>query len=396
VRAIAILAWSVLGACGSGPELVGDDLTDLPLPGLDATWLDRFFEGDRLFEVTFTPADGLGPLFIRQSCAACHEAGGRGPGFVEKLVQVDGAGTPVQGQPGLPFGQTVRPQKSAGATQAIDSSPSLTVLRSRRVGPTVWAAGAIEALDEADLFGLERAQAQRTDGISGRVHLVTYESRGTADEAFHRSAKGDRVVGRFGVKARIAYLDDFAADAFQGDMGLTTPLRPAELPNPDGLDDDLKSGVDVDLPGLSHVTDYLRLLRLPARRAPPMEGSALFAKVSCDVCHVPVLRTRRDTPVPQLSNVEVRLFTDVLLHDLGPTFFDGVIEGEASPTEFKTPPLVGLRFFRSFLHDGRAATVHEGIVLHGAEGSEAKASVDAYLALSDAERRTLLAYLLTL
>ena len=29
-------------------------------------------------------------------------------------------------------------------------------------------------------------------------------------------------------------------------MGITSPLRPTELPNPDGLTDDVKPGVDVD------------------------------------------------------------------------------------------------------------------------------------------------------
>ena len=29
-------------------------------------------------------------------------------------------------------------------------------------------------------------------------------------------------------------------------MGITSPLRPVELPNPDGLTDDVKPGVDID------------------------------------------------------------------------------------------------------------------------------------------------------
>jgi CxxC motif-containing protein (DUF1111 family) len=225
---------------------------------------------------------------------------------------------------------------------------------------------------------------------------VTYQSEGSVDPTFHRTRKGDRVVGRFGVKARVGYLDDFAADAFQGDLGLTSPLRPVEPSNPDGLTDDLKPGVDVDAPSLAFVADYLRLLRLPARRARNGPGAQAFEKATCDVCHVPALRTRSDVPVPPLAGVDVPLYTDVLLHDLGPSFSDGLVEGDASPTEFKTPPLVGLRFFRSFLHDGRAATLDDAIRLHGGEGSEARASVDAYRALPDAEREALLDFLSSL
>lgn len=391
-----LLQLVVLSSCGGEPIAVGDDPTDLPLAGLSDELLDRFAEGDRLFEVTFTPADGLGPLSIRQSCAACHEGGGRGPGFVEKRANVDAQGRPVPGQPALPHGNTVRRQHSAGATSSIDSLPSPSLLASRRVGPVVWAAGAIEAVDEAELFRHEAEQAQRTDGVSGRVHLVTYQSDGSTDHAVHRAKRGDRVVGRFGVKARLGYLDDFAADAFQGDMGLTSTLRPTEPTNPDGLTDDLKPGVDIDASSLAFVVDYLRLLRLPARRRVPASGAAAFGKATCDVCHIPSLRTRSDVTVPPLAGVAVALYTDVLLHDLGPSFSDGLVEGDASPTEFRTPPLVGLRFLRSFLHDGRAATLDEAILLHGAEGSEARASVDAYRGLTDAERRALLDFLSSL
>jgi electron transport complex protein RnfG len=39
------------------------------------------------------------------------------------------------------------------------------------------------------------------------------------------------------LKGRVATLDEFTADAFQGDMGITSPLRPTEPANPDGPKD---------------------------------------------------------------------------------------------------------------------------------------------------------------
>src|SRR5262245_59853315 len=45
--------------------------TDQPLVGLPRTGIDLFNRGDKIFESTFTVADGLGPLYIRASCAAC-------------------------------------------------------------------------------------------------------------------------------------------------------------------------------------------------------------------------------------------------------------------------------------------------------------------------------------
>lgn len=393
MRPFALLA-SLLVACGPpGPQAIEDDLTDLPLVGLSPDWEARFVEGDRLFEVPFTAVDGLGPLYIRQACASCHQGGGRGPGFVEKVAQVEADGvTPVAGQPGLPLGHTIRRLMTAGANQPLVPSDS-ALKQSTRVGPAVWAAGAIEAIAESELLRLEAEQAARTDGVSGRVNRVTYSSERSADAAFHAHVKGQLVIGRFGVKARVATLDDFAADAFQGDMGLTSPLRLNEPENPDGLVDDRKPGVDLSTETIAAVADYLRLLRIPARRTVTGDGARLFESAGCATCHVPTLKTRSDYPVEMLAGVEVHVYSDVLLHDLGPTLADGLTDGDATSSEFRTAPLVGLRFLKSFLHDGRAATLDDAILLHGAEGSEARASVQAFQQLSAPERQALLTFL---
>lgn len=400
LRALFVFCCVLLSyACGPapGPRAVGDDLTDLPLVGLSAEWTSRFDEGDRLFEVPYTAGDGLGPLYIRQACAACHAGGGRGPGFVEKVAQVEGDGvTPVAGQPALPLGHTVRRLMAGGARQPLEAPSQPGLRQSTRVGPPVWAAGAIEAIDERELLRLEAEQAQRGDGVSGRVNRVSYASERSADLAFHGHRKGDAVIGRFGVKARVATLDDFTADAFQGDMGLTSPLRLTEPANPEGLLDDHKPGIDLPLETVQAVADYLRLLRLPARRPAPPEGPRLFEAAGCATCHVPSLTTRADYPVPQLAGVSVQVYSDVLLHDLGASLADGLTDGDATSSEFRTAPLVGLRFSRSFLHDGRAATLDEAVRLHGAEGSEARAAVLAFERLSDQERAALLSFLSTL
>jgi CxxC motif-containing protein (DUF1111 family) len=396
MRPFPLIAGLFVACGGPTPQTVDDDLTDLPLAGLSPEWEARFAEGDRLFEVPFTAVDGLGPLYIRQSCASCHQGGGRGPGFVEKVAQVEADGvTPVTGQPDLPLGHTIRRLMTAGANQPLIPA-SMGLKQSMRVGPSIWAAGAIEAIAERELLRLEAEQARRTDGVSGRVNRVVFGSERAADAAFHTHVKGDLVIGRFGVKARVATLDDFAADAFQGDMGLTSPLRQNEPLNPDGLRDDRKPGLDLSLETVAAVADYLRLVRIPARRAVTSEGARVFESVGCATCHVPTLETRSDYPVPALAGVDVHVYSDVLLHDLGPTLADGLTDGDATSSEFRTAPLVGLRFLKSFLHDGRAATLADAIILHGAEGSEARASVQAFQQLSAQERQALLTFLDTL
>src|ERR1043166_3066855 len=62
--------------------------SDVPIDGLAHDDVVGFHDGDDLFGLPFRPVDGLGPLFIRTSCAACHVEGARGPGLVQKMAIV--------------------------------------------------------------------------------------------------------------------------------------------------------------------------------------------------------------------------------------------------------------------------------------------------------------------
>ena len=90
------------------------------------------------------------------------------------------------------------------------------------------------------------------------------------------------------MKARLATLDDVVADALQGDLGLTSRLRPTELPNPDGLADDLLPGVDLGDTELAAVVAYTRLLDIPERSVPDARGVALSSRwaARCATCQV--------------------------------------------------------------------------------------------------------------
>ncbi|MFN7143429.1 MAG: di-heme oxidoredictase family protein, partial [Myxococcota bacterium] len=99
-----------------------------------------------------------------------------------------------------------------------------------------------------------------------------------------------------------------------------------------------------------------------------------------------------DWPAPQQAGTDAPLFTDLLLHDMGEGFSDGLTDGLAGPSEWRTAPLVGLRHLRYFLHDGRASTVEAAIEAHGAAGSEAAFAAERFATLPDADRAVLLAY----
>jgi CxxC motif-containing protein (DUF1111 family) len=263
---------------------------------------------------------------------------------------------------------------------------------SLRVGPPVLGRGYLEAVGDAEIVRAADAQAGRGDGVHGRVGYVVYGSEPNPDPTFNPHRKGDLVIGRFGMKARIATIDEFTADALQGDMGITSPLRPTEIPNPDGLTDDLKPGIDVTAESVNRRAMYVRLTAIPRRAGLTGEGRALFESAGCAVCHAPSMRTRPDYPIALLAGIDAPVFTDLLLHDMGGGLADGVAEGGAGARDWRTAPLIGLRFDKAYLHDGRARTVEEAILLHDGDGSEAASSIARFRALSPSDHDTLLAF----
>jgi CxxC motif-containing protein (DUF1111 family) len=402
--------WSIDAAAaavdGGVPEVRRDDdddnpgdPSDRPLVGLPRGGLDVFDQGDRLFEATFRASQGLGPLYIQASCASCHQEAGSGPGHVDKFQIVDAVTrAPIANAPEMIFGATERPFTVAGATSPLLAPaaplPGHDVVHSRRIGPSVMGRGYIEAVLDSEIERMAAEQATRSDGIHGRINRVTYRSQAILGVAVpHASGEGN-LIGRFGVKARVTTIDDFTADAFQGDMGLTSPMRPDEPPNPDDLRDDLKPGVDVTAATVTTVAAYLRTIEIPSRAAAVSTGggAAAFAAADCAVCHAPGLRTRADFPVVQLADIHAPIYSDLLLHDMGEGLADRLTDESAGPRDWRTSPLIGLRFQKAYLHDGRAATIEVAILKHAGGGSEANESVAKFKALSPAQRAALLSF----
>ena len=371
----AVLLGSALAACARAPAdpaltVVRDDPSDEPVAGATADDRRIFAAGDRLFERVFRPSQGLGPVFIQASCRGCHGDAGRGPGSVTRMVLVgDDAGV-------LPFGTTARPQFTAGATRPVLPPEGAHLRVSVRVGPAVFGRGWIEAVDDAAILAQEAAQAARGGAVSGRANRLS-----------------DGRIGRLGVKARLADLDAFTADAYHGDMGLTSPRFPTEVPNPDGLTDDLLPGVDLTDETVRLTAGYVRRLALPGRRAADPHGRALFASAGCADCHTPALRTRADFSVTAMAGRDAEVYADLLLHDMGAALSDGVAgEGLATEREWRTAPLIGMRFARSFLHDGRARSVAEAVRAHGAPDAESRESARRFEGLAPADRAALLRF----
>ena len=366
------------------------DVFDAPVEGLTTSELAAFVRGDEEFGRPFSPNAGLGPIFNDVSCAACHSGDGRGQ-LRNALHRIGDPSNDFERDIGGPQIQT---KAISGAT--AEEIPS-TIPVSVRLPPPVFGAGLIVAIPESAILANVDSLYANGDGISGRPNWVTAADFVPATEPGAGPAPR---LGRFGRKAQNPVLFQQVVEAYLQDMGITSPFLPTENRNP-------MMGTPVEavdrapdpevLESTVHaVAFYVRALAPPAPGPDTesrLQGKALFTQIQCASCHFPQYQTGA-SPVAALSNKPVHLYSDLLLHDMGDALADNRPDGQASGREWRTTPLWGLRLMRSFLngqallmHDGRARTIEEAILLHG---GEALASRNAFANLSAAQKAALL------
>jgi CxxC motif-containing protein (DUF1111 family) len=152
-------------------------------------------------------------------------------------------------------------------------------------------------------------------------------------------------------------------------------------------------------------------------------GRANFDAIGCAACHVPTLELddpkldarQRSDPTRAAFVIDVakdgdgpkiepkyagdrtpylvHLFSDLRRHDMGAALATPSAQGKIPARVFLTRPLWGLAETAPYLHDGRAPTLHEAIVLHGGEATSAR---DGYLALDDGGRASVRVFLASL
>ena len=368
------------------------DVFDAPLDGLSPSELAAFVRGDAEFSRRFSPATGLGPIFNNASCASCHSGDGRGV-LENSLNRIGHAGDDFLHSLG---GPQIQDKAIAGA-EAERIPDGVPV--SKRLPPPVFGMGLIEAIPDAAIVALADADDRDGDGISGRPNWV---SAGAYVPATEPGGGAGRKLGRFGRKAQNSSLLQQVTEAYLQDIGITSDFLPVENRNPRASVpiEAIDRVADPEIPAATvlAVTHYVRSLAPPAPGGDSpllVEGRTLFSTVKCASCHVPSLQTGTGA-LAALSNQTVRLYSDLLLHDMGDGLADGRPDGEASGREWRTTPLWGLRLMRQFLdgrtllmHDGRARSVEEAILLHG---GEAAGSRDAYGRLTADQRRALRAF----
>lgn len=338
---------------------------------------DLALRGAAVFARALSPADGLGPLYNATACVDCHAspvAGGMGPDGLATVLRVgrlsDTGFDPLVGRGG-PVARAHSVAELGLPCQLEPGIPAGANITSVRNAPALFGAGLIDAIPD-DV--IRAGAVPRGDGVQGRPNLV------------HAPDGGER-VGRFGWKADTPTLQLFVADALRNEHGITSPLAPAAnlptapvgAPRCAGAADAPKDdGQRVDA-----LTAYVAALPAPA----PLEtastgpvGEALFRDVGCAACHTPIL------PAGQ---ADVPLYSDLLLHDMGRSLDDAVVQGQARGPDWRTTPLWGLSGRSRFLHDGRARTVPAAILAHAGEAEPAR---ERFRALADADREALLAF----
>jgi CxxC motif-containing protein (DUF1111 family) len=369
----------------SAPE--PGDVFDGPVDGLSPSELAAFIRGDQEFGRRFSAATGLGPIFNDVSCAACHSGDGRGRPE-NALTRI---GSPDDGMYSSLGGPQIQDRAIPGALAELTPHG---VPVSLRLPPPVFGAGLIEAIPESDILSRADPDDADGDGISGRPNWVTPPHWVPVTEPGAGTAMR---IGRFGRKAQTSSILQQTVEAYLQDMGITTEYLPVENRNPtaghayDGAD--VVPDPEVPAGVVFAVVNYLRLLAPPAPGVPNAareRGSVLFNDTGCASCHTPVLQTGQATTAA-LANRPVALYSDLLLHDMGDALADQRPDGQANGREWRTTPLWGMRLIRQFLngevflmHDGRARTIEEAILLHGGEAQRSRNLFDALTAADKA------------
>ncbi|GLS26273.1 di-heme oxidoredictase family protein [Marinibactrum halimedae] len=407
---------------------------------LDFSVGNSFFRNPWVIAPASTDArDGLGPLFNTNACQNCHIKDGRGhlpanleDNHVSMLIRLsigDGkkpreASTPhprYGGQlqdfaiPGhtpeanialkyeyqtvtLADGETVSLRKPIAQFNNPAYGPLNNIQYSIRIASPVIGLGLLASIPEAAILAGADPNDRNNDGISGTANSVW------------NATKNKTQLGRFGWKAGQPTLKQQNAAAFNGDMGLTTPVfmnsNCTEYQTrcesaPTGGAPEVSENI------LQKVTFYSANLAVPKRRNADSEqvkqGARLFVETGCENCHHQKWQTTEDQsgigldiPQPWLTNQTIYPFTDMLLHDMGEGLDDNHPEFDAKGSEWRTPPLWGIGLTATvngefgYLHDGRARTLTEAILWHGGEAEQSQVQ---FKQLSTEDRQSLLSFL---
>jgi CxxC motif-containing protein (DUF1111 family) len=362
------------------------ELLDGPVSGLSEAENLQFLRGDVAFnDEVFTSANGLGPLFVATSCGSCHPGDGKGHPFttLTRFGQTDENGNQYLNVGGPQLQHRAIP----GFTP--ESVPQNATL-SRFTPPANTGLGFIDAVSDAEILAWADPDDNDGDGISGVPNWISLKQY--VKERPNSVTQNGRYIGRFGKKAATYDLLQQTATAYNQDIGITSSFEPVDTHSGLVFDPEVSNQT------INDVVFYLKALKAPEPRpeSNSIEGKQLFTTIGCSKCHRPEMKTGNSS-IAAIANKAFYPYSDFLLHDMGSSLDDGYTEGSAKTYEWRTPPLWGVGLSKKsqggqyfLLHDGRARSIEEAILLHGGEGIQSRSN---YEALTNEEKTKLIRFL---
>ena len=290
------------------------------------------------------------------------------------------------------------------------------------------------------LFGLGLIESIQDSAIRANMRENEGEKRALGINGHPNINANTGTISRFGWKAQNASLTVFAGEAYNVEMGISNDLFPiARNENPNcnfayepfdvpRTDESYNNPLKI-MPAWLMFTEFMRFVDAPQpgrMNASAERGKVLFKEVGCAFCHTPSFKTpgvanpggpweEVGAKTVALRGQTVNLYSDLLVHHMGATLADNVVQGDAGPDEFRTTPLWGLGQRLYFLHDGRTSDLMTAIQDHfsfpGFDGgdnpskdrdsakygfSEANGVVSRFNRLSEGDKQSILNFLRTL
>lgn len=359
-----------------------------PIPHLTPLETTLFGSGFQQFIHIWDPQQGLGPVFIQDSCAVCHASPVIGGNSTWKTTFFE-APNPNEGEIYL---QTKTISHFKTCTFAGEHIPPDATVVASHQPYQAFGSGLIDAIADSDIT----AQAiDKGMGVHGTANMVLDEN-------------GNLRPGRFGSKSEFPDLLTVVANEMVHEIGITNPIilqddPPQGKPIPPRCTQPGDSGQT--LIGLYHYLTYLAPNTPGTGNA---NGQALFSEVGCNLCHLPSYTTTPTVTVQvvyegqvinskALANQPVNLYSDLILHDMGGADGDGLALGLATGTQFRTTPLWGLSTRIAdgdgLLHDGVAKDIPTALARHGGEASVV---ISNFNSLSSSDQADLIAFISSL
>lgn len=375
-----------------------------PIAKLSPLENTMFNTGFQPFNKVWDPLQGVGPVFTDVQCSLCHSdpgsvAGGnstRKVTFVGK-INTDGSYNDLSSEGGPQIQPFSNQKFKSQCNLAGEVVPSDATIVAAHQAPQLFGLGLIDNIPDSSILA---NAVDKGMGIHGVANMVLDE-------------KNMLRVGRFGQKSQAATLVQMSANAMVHELGVTNPIFATEdLPQGKPIPAFCSIKTEPNDNGTNELDIYHYLLYL-APKTPGTgntNGQLQFNTIGCALCHIPTYTTNSSVMVQvdttgrmivskALAGQSVNLYSDLLLHDMGGTLGDGLQEGLATGTQFRTAPLWGLasrlQSGDGLMHDGRAKDVATAISLHSGS-PEASQVITMFNGLSSQNQADLIAFISSL